>query len=105
MTFLIFVCAAFAEIAGSFTFWAWLRLNKSVLWLIPGTALLWIFSYLLTLVKHDHAGRVYAAYGAVYVCASIFWMWFIEGSTPDRYDLVGMIVCCAGTLIILIPRT
>jgi small multidrug resistance family-3 protein len=64
MTFLVYAGAALAEIAGCFSFWAWLRLGKSHLWLVPGMGALALFAYLLTLVPSDAAGRAYAAYGA-----------------------------------------
>jgi small multidrug resistance family-3 protein len=74
MAFLIYAGAALAEIAGCFSFWAWLRLGKSHLWLVPGMGALALFAYLLTLVPMDAAGRAYAAYGGVYIVASILWL-------------------------------
>ncbi len=71
MTYLIYAAAALAEIAGCFSFWAWLRLEKSPLWLVPGLACLVLFAWLLTLSPADAAGRAYAAYGGVYVAASL----------------------------------
>ena len=100
-----YIGAAIAEIAGCFAFWAWLRLGKSVWWLLPGMASLALFAYLLTLVDSEQAGRAYAAYGGVYIVASILWLWIIEGATPDRWDLLGATVCLAGAGIILLgPR-
>lgn len=105
MTFLAYIGAALAEIAGCFAFWAWLRLDKSPWWLVPGTASLIFFAYLLTLVDAEHAGRAYAAYGGVYITASLFWLWAIEGARPDRWDLIGATVCLGGAAIILFgPR-
>ena len=99
------VGAAFAEIAGCFAFWAWLRLDKSVWWLVPGMAALALFAYLLTLVEAEHAGRAYAAYGGVYIAAAIGWLWMIEGTKPDRWDLIGAVICLGGVAIILFgPR-
>ena len=96
-----YIGAALAEIAGCFAFWAWLRLDKSPWWVIPGMASLALFAYLLTLVDVEHAGRAYAAYGGVYIIASLFWLWTIEGATPDRWDVIGAAVCIAGAAIIL----
>ncbi len=102
----IFAAAAIAEIAGCYAFWAWLRLDKSPLWLAPGIAALALFAYLLTLIDAGHAGRAYAAYGGVYVAAAIAWLWLAEGVRPDRWDLIGGGVCIAGCAIILLaPRT
>lgn len=105
MTLVIYVGAALAEIAGCFAFWAWLRLGRSVWWLAPGLLSLALFAYLLTLVEADAAGRAYAAYGGIYILASIFWLWSMEGARPDRWDVTGAAVCLAGTAIILFgPR-
>lgn len=105
-TVLAYTGAAIAEIAGCFSFWAWLRLGKPVWWLIPGIASLVLFAYLLTLVQSEAAGRAYAAYGGVYIAASLAWLWIVEGTRPDRWDLVGAAVCLAGASIILLgPRS
>ncbi len=102
---LAFVGAAIAEIAGCFAFWAWLRLDKSPLWLLPGLLLLALFAYLLTLVEAEHAGRAYAAYGGVYIVAALFWLWLVEGARPDRWDVIGATVSLLGAAIILFgPR-
>lgn len=106
MSALAYIGAALAEIAGCFAFWAWLKLDKSVWWLMPGTAALVLFAYLLTLIETAHAGRAYAAYGGVYIVAAIGWLWIIEGTRPDRWDLIGAVVCLGGAAIILFgPRT
>jgi small multidrug resistance family-3 protein len=100
-----YIGAAFAEIAGCFAFWAWLKLGKSVWWLVPGVVALALFAYLLTLVDTVHAGRAYAAYGGVYVTAALFWLWIIEGARPDRWDLIGAAICLTGAGLILFgPR-
>lgn len=97
--------AALAEIAGCFAFWAWLRLDKSALWLLPGVASLVLFAYLLTLVDSPAAGRAYAAYGGVYIVASLGWLWAIEGVRPDRWDSLGATICLIGAAIIIFgPR-
>ncbi|MDI7861119.1 YnfA family protein [Rhizobiaceae bacterium n13] len=105
MVYAIYIVAALGEIAGCFAFWAWLRLGKSALWLVPGMMSLAIFAWALTLVPSDAAGRVYAAYGGIYIAASILWLWLAENRMPDRWDLSGAAVCLAGTAIILLgPR-
>lgn len=106
MTALAYPLAALAEIAGCFAFWAWLRLGKSPLWLVPGIASLIAFAWLLTLVETGHAGRAYAAYGGVYVVASLIWLGAVEGARPDRWDLTGGAVVLAGAALILFgPRS
>ncbi|PWC55606.1 YnfA family protein [Azospirillum sp. TSO22-1] len=102
---LIYAGAALAEIAGCFAFWAWLRLGKSALWLLPGLLSLTLFAWLLTRVDAAFAGRAYAAYGGVYIAASLAWLWAVEGSRPDRWDLAGAAVCLLGAAVILFaPR-
>jgi len=99
--FLTFLGAAITEIAGCFSFWAWVKLGKSYLWLIPGSLSLWSFAYLLTYVEAEYAGRAFAAYGAVYILSSILWMWGVEGNVPDRFDMLGVSICLVGASIIL----
>jgi len=93
--------AAVAEIAGCFAFWAWLRLGKPVWWVLPGIASLIVFAILLTRIESAFAGRTFAAYGGVYIAASLGWLALIEGQRPDRWDLVGVGVCLLGAAIIL----
>lgn len=104
-TLAAYVGAAFTEIGGCFAVWAWLRLGKSPLWLVPGAVSLFAFAYLLTRVETEAAGRAYAAYGGVYIAASLVWLWLVEGQRPDRWDATGAAVCLAGAAVILFgPR-
>lgn len=100
-TLVIFTAAAIAEIAGCFSFWAWLRLDKSIWWLVPGMLSLAAFAYLLTLVDSTAAGRAYAAYGGVYIASSLTWLWLVEGVRPDRWDISGVVLCLIGAAIII----
>ena len=93
--------AAVAEIAGCFAFWAWLRLGKSSLWIFPGIVSLILFALLLTRIDSPFAGRAYAAYGGVYIAASLIWLWAVEGTAPDRWDLFGALICLMGAAVIL----
>ncbi|MGI9384229.1 MAG: YnfA family protein [Methyloligellaceae bacterium] len=105
-TLFAYIGAALLEIAGCFAFWAVVRLKASQLWLIPGVACLVLFGWLLTKVEADWAGRVYAAYGGIYIAASLVWLWAVEAKLPDRWDLIGSGICVAGALIILYgPRS
>ena len=105
-TLLIYIGAAVAEIAGCFALWAVVRHNASNLWLIPGLLSLALFAWLLTRVDVDFAGRAYAVYGGIYIAASLAWLWAVEGRMPDRWDILGALVCIAGAMIILYaPRT
>ncbi|KAF0677170.1 YnfA family protein [Profundibacterium mesophilum] len=105
-TLAAYICAALAEIAGCFAFWAWLRLDKPIWWIGPGMASLALFAFLLTLADSAAAGRAYAAYGGIYIAASLAWLWAVEGVRPDRWDLIGVSLCLLGALIIVAgPRT
>ena len=104
-TALVYVAAAIAEIAGCFAFWVWLRLGKSEWWLLPGILSLLAFACLLTLVEASAAGRAYAAYGGVYILASLLWLWIVESVRPDRWDVTGASICLIGAAVILMgPR-
>ncbi|WP_336488213.1 YnfA family protein [Methylobacterium nigriterrae] len=105
-TLLAYAAAALAEIAGCFAVWACLRLGQSAWWLLPGGLSLALFAYLLTLVDSEAAGRAFAAYGGVYIAASLVWLWVVEGQRPDRWDLAGAGICLGGAAVILLgPRT
>ncbi len=97
----LFLVAALAEIGGCFAFWAWLRLDRSPLWLIPGMVSLAIFAWVLALSEAEAAGRTFAAYGGVYIVASLVWLKVIEGIAPDRWDMLGGLICQAGAGLIL----
>ncbi|AJD40662.1 hypothetical protein RGR602_CH01305 [Rhizobium gallicum bv. gallicum R602sp] len=106
LIYIIYAFAALFEIAGCFAFWAWLRLGKPIGWLAPGMVSLALFAWLLTLVPSEAAGRTFAAYGGIYVVASLVWLWLAENRVPDRWDIGGAAVCLAGTAIILFgPRS
>jgi small multidrug resistance family-3 protein len=100
----LYLAAALAEIAGCFAFWAWLRLGRAAAWAAPGMASLALFACLLTRVPADFAGRAYAAYGGVYIAASLFWLWLIEGQRPDRWDVGGAALCLLGAAVVLFGR-
>jgi small multidrug resistance family-3 protein len=100
-SFAFYVIAAVAEIIGCFAFWAWLRLDKSVYWILPGIVSLIVFAVLLTRINSMFAGRTFAAYGGVYIVASLLWLWIIEGQRLDKWDILGAIICIAGAVLIL----
>ena len=105
MTYFLYIAAAAAEIAGCFSFWAWWRLDRPVLWLVPGILSLIAFAWLLALTPADAAGRTYAAYGGIYIAASLAWLWLAEGVRPDRWDLAGAAIClCGASVILFAPR-
>lgn len=97
----IYALAALAEIAGCFAVWSWLRAEASWLWLLPGALSLAGFAWLLTLVDSPAAGRVFAAYGGIYIVASLGWLWAVEEIRPDRWDVTGAALSIAGAAVIL----
>lgn len=103
--FLIYLAAGFAEIAGCFAVWLWLKEGRSAWLLLPGLVSLILFALLLTRIESDSAGRAYAAYGGVYITTSLVWMRAVEGRMPDKWEILGALVCLAGaSLILLAPR-
>jgi len=103
--FAIYAGAAAAEIAGCFAFWSWLKLGKAAWWVAPGLVSLGAFAWLLTLIESHYAGRAFAAYGGIYIAASLLWLWAVEGARPDRWDLLGAAICIFGAAMILFgPR-
>ena len=103
-TVLLFLVTAVAELVGCYLPYLWLRKNGSAWLLIPALVSLSLFAWLLTL--HPTAsGRVYAAYGGVYVAAAVIWLWAIDGVRPTRWDLLGAAVTLIGMSIIMFaPR-
>lgn len=97
----VYVLAAACEIGGCYAFWRWLKQGRSALWAIAGVVALAAFAWLLTRVDSPAAGRVFAAYGGLYIAASLVWMRVVEGLRPDRWDLMGAAVCLGGAAIIL----
>ena len=103
---LVYAAAAAAEIGGCYAVWAVLRNGAPKSWLLVGVCLLVIFAWLLTLIPSASAGRAFAAYGGIYIVASIGAMWFLERTMPDVWDISGGLVCLAGAALILFaPRT
>jgi small multidrug resistance family-3 protein len=101
----LFTSTAAAEIFGCYVLYACLKMGRPLWWLVPGTLSLAIFAWLLTLHPTIGAGRIYAGYGGIYVAMSLIWLWLVEGSQPDRWDVAGSILCVLGTVVILLgPR-
>lgn len=98
-TLLLYLATALAEIVGCYLPYLWLQRQGSVWLLLPAAASLALFAWLLTL--HDHpAGRVYAAYGGVYIGAALAWLWAVDGIRPTTWDVVGAGVALIGMGII-----
>ncbi|SDY00591.1 YnfA family protein [Nitrosomonas sp. Nm58] len=103
-TLLLFLVTAVAEIAGCYLPYLWLKEGKSVWLLVPAAISLALFAWLLAL-HPTAAGRVYAAYGGVYVFVAILWLWGVDGIKPTAWDLAGSLVALTGMAIIMFaPR-
>lgn len=99
-TFGLFVATALAEIIGCYLPYLWLKQDRSVLLLIPAAASLALFAWLLTLHPQP-AGRIYAAYGGIYIGVALIWLWRIDGIKPALTDWLGVSLCFVGMLIIM----
>jgi small multidrug resistance family-3 protein len=97
----VFAVAAFFEIAGCFAFWLWVRRGATPFVVVLGVASLAGFAFALTRVDSAFAGRAYAAYGGIYIAASLVWLWVVEGQSPTRTDLLGAALAIAGAVVII----
>jgi len=101
MTWLWYLIAALAEIAGCFTFWMWLRSGQSAWWIVPGIVALVLFAFFLTKAEVQFAGRAFAAYGGIYIVTSLAWLHWVEGARLVAADVTGALLCLAGAAMIL----
>ena len=101
----LFLLAAILEVFGCYVFWSWLRLERSPWLIVPGVLSLVLFAITLAHVDAPFAGRAYAAYGGIYIASALLWLLVVERVMPDRWDLLGAVLCVAGALVILLgPR-
>lgn len=94
-TILLYIATALAEIIGCYLPYLWLKEGKTAWLLLPAAASLAVFAWLLTL-HEAAAGRVYAAYGGVYISVAIVWLWAVDGMRPSYWDMAGVLVTLAG---------
>ena len=103
-TFFLFVVTAVAEIVGCYLPYLWLKQGRSIWLLVPAALSLATFAWLLTLHPHA-AGRVYAAYGGIYISVALVWLWAVDSVRPTATDWLGVGVCLIGMAIIMFgPR-
>ncbi len=101
---LLFMVTAIAEIVGCYLPYLWLRQGKSIWLLAPAALSLALFAWLLSL-HPTAAGRVYAAYGGIYIGVALFWLWAVDRVKPSTSDLTGALLCLLGMLVIMLgPR-
>lgn len=98
---LLFVLAALAEIGGAWLIWQGVRESRGLLWIGAGVVALGLYGFAATLQPEANFGRILAAYGGVFVAASLLWGMVVDGFRPDRYDLAGATVCLIGVGVIM----
>ncbi len=104
-SFLYFVLAGLCEIGGGYLVWQWLREGKSIWLAVIGAGVLFIYGIVPTF-QPANFGRVYAAYGGVFVALSILWGWLVDKNVPDRFDLIGGMIALVGVIVIMYaPRS
>ncbi len=97
---ILFILAGLCEIGGGYLVWLWLREGKSIWFAVAGAIILILYGVIPTL-QPAHFGRVYAAYGGIFIVLSILWGWKIDKISPDRYDLIGGLICIIGVFVIM----
>ncbi len=97
----LFVLAGLAEIGGGYLVWLWLREDKPYWYGIVGGVILFLYGIIPTMQSFPHFGRVYAAYGGVFIVLSLFWGWGVDRKIPDLYDAIGAAICLVGVYVIL----
>ena len=101
----LFIFAGLAEIGGGYLIWLWLREGKPVYWGILGGVALALYGVIATFQSFQSFGRVYAAYGGIFIVLSVLWGWGIDKKTPDLYDWIGAGICLVGVSVMLLaPR-
>ena len=102
----LFLAAAVCEIGGAWQIWQGIRENRGLLWIGGGVVALGVNGFVATLQPDAHFGRILAAYGGVFVAGSLAWGMVADGYRPDRYDVIGALLCLAGVAVIMYaPRT
>jgi small multidrug resistance family-3 protein len=102
---LLFAAAGLAEIGGGWLVWQWLREARPWPWGVVGAAVLMLYGVIPTWQAEPHFGRVYAAYGGVFIVLSLLWGRLFDGFEADRWDLLGAGICLLGVLVIFFgPR-
>jgi small multidrug resistance family-3 protein len=101
---ILFAVAGLAEIGGGWLVWQWLRNGRGTLIGLFGGAILFLYGVIPTLQAEPAFGRVYAAYGGIFVVLSILWGWAVDGWRPDRYDIVGAAIALIGVSVIMWGR-
>lgn len=99
----LFILAGLCEIGGGYLVWGWVRGQKPVAWALGGAVVLALYGLVAALQPIPEFGRVYAAYGGVFIALALAWGVLVDGFRPDRYDLLGAAICIAGVLVMVLP--
>jgi small multidrug resistance family-3 protein len=97
----LFLAAAVCEIGGAWLIWQGIREHRGLLWIGGGVVALGVYGFVATLQPDAHFGRILAAYGGVFVAGSLAWGMVADGYRPDRYDVIGALLCLAGVAVIM----
>ena len=102
----LFLAAALLEIGGAWMVWQGVREHRGWLWVGLGVVALGAYGFVATLQPDAHFGRILAAYGGVFVAGSLAWGMALDGYRPDRFDVLGAVICLVGVAVIMyVPRT
>ena len=99
----LFVLAGLCEIGGGYLVWGWMREHKPLAWALLGALILAAYGVVAALQPISQFGRVYAAYGGVFIAMSLLWGVLVDGFRPDRWDLLGAAICVAGVMVMVVP--
>jgi small multidrug resistance family-3 protein len=99
----LFMLAGLCEIGGGYLVWGWMREHKPILWALLGTLILATYGVVAALQPISEFGRVYAAYGGIFIALALAWGIVIDGFRPDRWDLLGAAICVVGALVMVAP--
>lgn len=101
VSLLFFLLAGLAEIGGGYFMWLYLREGKPLWYGLLGGVVLILYGVIPTFQPESNFGRVYAAYGGIFVVLSLLWGWQVDKKTPDLYDWIGAVICLAGIAVIM----
>jgi len=99
----LFVLAGLCEIGGGYLVWGWMRDHKPLAWALLGALILAAYGVVATLQPIGEFGRVYAVYGGVFIAVALAWGVVVDGFRPDRWDLLGALICVAGVVVMVAP--
>ena len=100
---LLFVVAGLCEIGGGYLVWGWMRDSKPLAWAFTGGGVLALYGVVAALQPISEFGRVYAAYGGIFIALALVWGVVVDGFEPDRYDLLGALICIVGVVVMVAP--